>query len=131
MEQQVMQHVSQQESWSKLAIFIIFAVIFAIAPVALAFFLSPRKANPSKEESYECGLHPKGSPWIQFNVQYYMFALVFVIFDIEILYVYPWAVNFIELSKASILPTIEMFVFLGILTIGLAYAWKKGGLTWN
>ena len=118
--------------WPTLAIFSFIAILFASDPIFIAFFLRPQKGNPDKEATYECGLVPKGSPWVQFNVQYYLYGLVFLIFDIEILYVYPWAVNFIYFDQTmGIVVLIEMFVFLFILVMGLFYAWKKGALNWE
>lgn len=120
--------MSQQLAWSTLGIMAIFAVIFSTLPIAGAFFFRPRKGNAAKEATYECGLHPKETPLLKLHIQYYLFALAFLIFSIEILYVYPWAVNFKSLGLAAF---IEMLVFLLILLMGLLYAWKKGGLEWK
>lgn len=120
--------MSQELAWGSLGILMIFATIFATLPIAGAFFFRPRKAHDGKESTYECGLHPKKDTWNQINIQYYLFALAFLIFSIEILYVYPWAINFQKLGPAALL---EMFLFLGVLIVGLAYAWRKGGLEWK
>ena len=120
--------MSQELAWSTLGIMSLFAIVFSTLPIAGAWFFRPRKGNRSKEQSYECGLVPKGDPLSQFNIQYYLFALAFLIFSIEILYVFPWAVNFKTLGPVALL---EMFIFLGVLLLGLAYAWRKGGLEWK
>lgn len=120
--------MSQELAWSTLGIMFLFGIIFATLPIAGAFFFRPRRGNPSKEATYECGLHPKKTSWTQLNIQYYLFALAFLIFSIEILYVYPWAINFKKLGPLAL---VEMMVFLFILLVGLIYAWRKGGLEWN
>ena len=110
-----------------IAIFSVVAVIFPLLPVILARFVAPKKPSAIKNATYECGVETKGETWVQFRVQYYLFALIFVIFDIETIFVYPWAVAF---NKLGIFAFIEMIVFLGILAGGWAYAWKKGVLEW-
>ena len=107
---------------------VLFGIIFSTLPIAGAFFFRPTKGNDQKEATYECGLHPKTPPKLQVHIQYYLFALAFLIFSIEILYVYPWALNFKKLGGIAV---IEMFVFLTVLVMGLLYAWRKGGLEWN
>jgi len=120
--------VKQELAWSILGIMALFAIIFSTLPIAGAWFFRPRKGNVSKDATYECGLVPKTNPHSQLNIQYYLFALAFLIFSIEILYVYPWAINFKTLGVAALG---EMAVFLAILLMGLLYAWKKGGLEWK
>ena len=110
-----------------IAIFSVVAIIFPLLPVILARFVAPKKPSAIKNATYECGVETKGETWIQFRVQYYLFALIFVIFDIETIFVYPWAVAF---NKLGVFAFIEMIVFLGILAGGWAYAWKKGVLEW-
>ena len=83
--------------------------------------------TPLKYETYECGEITIGSTKINFGVRYYLYALVFVIFDVEVLFLFPWAVSFVELG---VIGFIEMMLFVGILTVGLIYAWKKGALEW-
>lgn len=123
--------MSQELAWGTLGIMALFAVIFSTLPIAGAFFFRPSKGNRTKEATYECGLHPKNDPQIQINIQYYLFALAFLIFSIEILYVYPWAINFQALKAQGPAALIEMFVFLSILLMGLLYAWRKGALEWK
>lgn len=110
------------------AVFAVFSLIFALIPLALAWFLAPRKPSPEKQAAYECGLASKGDPWIQYHVQYYVFALIFVIFDVEAVFIYPWAVAF---KKLGLFAFVEMLLFIGILAFGLAYAWKKRMLEWD
>ena len=108
--------------------FAAFAVVFPILPIVLARFVAPRKPSPTKQMSYECGMEPVGDPWAQFRVQYYIFALIFVIFDVEAIFIFPWAVGFKQLG---LLGFIEMGIFLAILGVGLIYAWKKRALEWD
>ncbi|MBI4436663.1 MAG: NADH-quinone oxidoreductase subunit A [Candidatus Omnitrophica bacterium] len=110
-----------------IAIFTAVAILFPLLPIVLAHFVTPKKPSPIKNATYECGMETKGETWVQFRVQYYLFALLFVIFDIETIFVYPWAVAF---NKLGLFAFVEMIVFLGILALGWAYAWKKGVLEW-
>ncbi len=92
-----------------------------------AWLLGPKKPGRIKQQTYECGLETVGESWVQFKVQYYLFALLFVIFDIEIAFLLPWAVAHARLGLFALL---EMVIFLGILVVGLVYAWRKGALEW-
>ena len=116
------------ESYAFLALFLLVAFLFALFPILLSRLVHPKKPSQSKNDPYECGLQSAGDPWIQFRVQFYLYALVFVIFDIEILFIYPWAVVFKDLG---LLGFVEMAVFIGILLIGLVYAWRKRALEWG
>ena len=109
-------------------IFFIFSLIFALIPLVLAWFLAPRKPSAVKQAAYECGLASTGEPWMQYHVQYYLFALIFVIFDIETVFIYPWAVAF---KKLGLFAFVEMAIFIAILAFGLIYAWKKKMLEWE
>lgn len=111
-----------------IGIFALFAVVFAILPLVLARLIAPRKPSPLKQMPYECGIEPVGDSWVQFRVQYYIYALVFVIFDVETIFIYPWAVGFRQLGLPGF---VEMMIFLAILAVGLVYAWKKGALEWD
>jgi len=104
------------------------AVVLAVAPLILAKFLAPKKPAPSKNAPYECGIESTGDPWVQFRVQYYVYALLFVIFDVEVVFIYPWALVW---KPLGMLAFAEMAIFLAILGVGLAYAWKKGVLEWE
>ncbi len=114
-------------------LYIIFFLILGISFVAAAFTASwlLRPKVPSdlvKNSPYECGEVVKGTSRVQFNVRYYLFALIFVIFDVEVLFVTPWAVVFRQLGMVAY---VEMVIFVLILALGLIYAWKKGALEWQ
>jgi len=111
-----------------LGVFLIVAVIFPFIPLVLAYFVAPKKSNPIKNATYECGIESKGDSWIQFRAQYYIYALIFVIFDIETIFIYPWAVAY---NQLGIFALVEMFIFIAILALGLVYAWKKNVLEWK
>ena len=104
------------------------AIVLGVAPLILARFVAPRKPGFSKQSPYECGLESQGDPWVQFNVQYYVYALLFVVFDAEVVFIYPWALVWKGLGPVVF---IEMALFLGILSVGLIYAWKRGVLEWR
>jgi len=104
------------------------AVILGVAPLLLARFVAPKKPGESKCAPYECGLESRGDPWVQFRAQYYLYALLFVIFDVEVIFLYPWALVWKGLGPMVFL---EMLLFLAVLGVGLAYAWKKGVLEWE
>ena len=104
------------------------AVVLGVAPLILAKFIAPKKPGKSKQAPYECGLESKGDPWVQFRVQYYVYALLFVIFDVEVVFIYPWALVWKGFGPAIFA---EMVLFLAILAVGLIYAWKKGVLEWE
>lgn len=88
-----------------------------------------RRDNPTEEKltTYECGEDPIGNPWIQFNIRFYVVALIFLIFEVEIVFLYPWATVFKEMGMFTF---VEMMIFIGILLVGYAYAWVKGDLSW-
>jgi len=111
-----------------LAVMVVLAVGFACAPLVLSAILAPKKPGEIKESAFECGLESKGDPWVQFKVQYYLYALAFVIFDIEVVFLYPWAVAFTGLSFGAFL---AMGVFILLLAESLIYLWIKGVLTWK
>ena len=108
------------------------AVGFALAPLALAWLwakaFSPHKPGPSKNAVYECGLEPTGDAWIQFKPGYYLYAIIFLVFDVEAIFLLPFAVAFTGLSWAA---CIAMLVFLLLLVEGLVWAWQKNVLVWN
>ena len=90
-------------------------------------FFRPSKYSAEKLTSYECGENPTGSPWIQFNIRFYVFALIFIVFDVEVAFLVPWAVAF---KKLGMFAFIEGLIFIAILAVGLAYVWAKGDLHW-
>jgi NADH:ubiquinone oxidoreductase subunit 3 (subunit A) len=104
------------------------AMAFGSIAMILSRLLQPHRPYPQKLETYECGMEPCGTAWVQFKNSYFLYALVFLIFDIETIFLYPWAVKFQSLGLFAI---IEMYIFLGILIIGFWYAWKEGALEWQ
>lgn len=103
------------------------AIGFALAPLVVEWVLAPRKRSLSKGDTYECGLLTTGETWVRFRIQYYIYALMFVVFDIETVFLYPWAVSYAGLGAFAL---VEMVIFLAMLAVGLAYAWSKGVLRW-
>jgi NADH-quinone oxidoreductase subunit A len=108
------------------------AVAFALTPIALAWLwakkFSPNKPGQDKNAIYECGLESKGDAWVQFRSEYYLYAIIFLIFDVETVFLLPFAVSFTGLSVGAFL---AMMVFLVLLVEGLVWAWQKGVLTWK
>lgn len=111
-----------------IVVFLGVAIIFPLMPLAIARLVAPRKPSKIKQDVYECGLESKGDAWVQFRVQYYLYAIVFVIFDVEAIFLIPWAVAFGGLSVGACL---AMLVFVLLLVEGLVYAWSKGVLEWT
>ena len=115
-----------------IVVLMIAAVLFALTPLALAWIwsrkFSPRKPGPDKNAIYECGLESKGDAWIPFKSEYYLYAIIFLIFDVETIFLLPFAVSFTHLSAGAF---VAMLVFLLLLVEGLAWAWQKGVLTWK
>jgi NADH-quinone oxidoreductase subunit A len=131
-----MDGVTQISEFGKILIFLITGIIM----VCLIFFvnrlLAPDHPNKEKQTSYECGEEPTGNAWLPFNSRFYVIALVFLLFEVEMVFVFPWATVFgsHEISsfepRWGLLSLIEMFIFLGILILGLVYVWVKGDLDW-
>jgi NADH-quinone oxidoreductase subunit A len=111
------------------------AVTAALTGAALVFLalwmaglVSPRSFNPQKGEPYECGIPTRGKSMSQFRVGYYLFAILFLMFDVETVFLFPWAVRMRELGASGVL---SIAIFFGVLVLGLAYAWRKGALEWK
>lgn len=113
--------------WLYVGVFAVVGLVLAAVPFLIVWALAPRVPYPQKRMTYESGVVPFGQAWAQFNVRYYLFALIFVIFDVEVIYLYPWAIVFRQLGKFAF---VEMVIFLVVLLLGLAYAWRKGALEW-
>lgn len=109
-------------------VFLIAGVVLVAGANFLSNLISPKSDNPQKREPYESGIATIGPTWVQFKVGYYLFAILFLIFDVEVAFLIPWAVVFKEISTIAI---VEVAIFLLILGLGLAYAWKKGALKWE
>jgi NADH-quinone oxidoreductase subunit A len=108
------------------------ALLTGLALVALALFIakliSPRSFNPQKGEAYECGIPTRGTSQTRFSVGYYLFAILFLMFDVEAIFLFPWAVEMQALKSSGV---VSIAVFFGFLVLGLAYAWRKGALKWK
>jgi len=115
------------KEFAAIGIFLVVAVGFGVITMATAWLVRPKKPNPLKETTYECGNDTKGETWIRFRSSYFLYALVFVVFDVETVFLYPWAVKFQALGLFAF---VEMFIFIAILLLGLWYAWKEGALEW-
>jgi len=112
-------------------VFLLVAVAFVAISVLLPRLFRPINPYSDKLTNYECGERPVGTPWIRFNMRFYIIAILFIIFDVEVLFIIPWAVEFRRLyPEMGLLVFFEMFLFLLILGIGLAYCWVKGHLEW-
>ena len=113
-------------------VLLIVVILTAIALVAVALgianAISPRSFNPQKGEAYECGIPTRGKSWMQFKVGYYLFAILFLMFDVETVFLFPWAVVVQDLGVYGL---VSILFFLVVLVLGLAYAWRKGALEWK
>jgi len=131
-----MQEVSQISEFGKILVFLISGLLITAGMLALNKLIAPNKPNPEKLASYECGEEPTGSSWVQLNSRFYVIALVFLLFDVEMVFIFPWATVFgshelmAEDSRWGWLSLTEMFIFMGILILGLVYVWVKGDLQW-
>lgn len=115
-----------------LSVFIALGVLLPLLALTIGRLLRPHVPSPEKRITYESGSDPTGEGWVQFHIRYYLFALLFVIFDVEAIFLYPWAVVYDSLRlKMGLFVFGEMFVFLFFLILGLAYAWKKKVLEWK
>jgi len=114
--------------FGKIFIFLIIGVVFVAAALIVNWFIRPHRAYPAKTSTYECGEVPTGDTSVKFNIRFYIVALIFLIFDVEVVFLFPWAVVF---QKLGMFAFIEMMVFLAILVVGYAYVWVKGDLEWD
>ncbi len=112
-------------------VFLALSVGFAVITLAISWALRPRVRSRKDEMAYECGEVPEGSPWVRFNVRFYLVALFFIVFDVEVVFLLPWAVVFKDmLAQMGSFVFWEMVLFVAILLVGLAYVWAKGDLAW-
>jgi NADH-quinone oxidoreductase subunit A len=109
-------------------ILLVAAMLLPAAGLGLSWLIRPKKPNPIKKSTYECGIETIGDTWVQFKAQYYIYALVFVVFDIEAIFLLPWAVAY---DKLELYALVEAVVFIVILALALVYAWRKGALRWT
>jgi NADH-quinone oxidoreductase subunit A len=108
-------------------VFIVLGAVTVVLMLGISRLLHPRNPTAVKLSTYECGEVPFGSSWVQFNIRFYVVALIFLIFDVEVALLYPWAVVF---RRLGLLAFVEAFIFIVILLAGLAYLWKEGDLDW-
>jgi NADH:ubiquinone oxidoreductase subunit 3 (subunit A) len=113
--------------WLFIGIFLVLAPVFPGLALIIPRIVAPKKPNPLKSQTYECGIETFGDTWVQFKAQYYIFALVFLVFDVEVVFLFPWAVAFNVLPLFAV---VEGVIFILILVAGLMYAWRKGVLEW-
>ncbi len=116
------------KDYFSIIIFLIIALGLSCAFIILNFLVSPKNPDPEKLSSYECGFEPFNDSRMQFDVRFYLVAILFIIFDLEIAFLFPWAIS---LGKIGFLGFISMMIFLFILTVGFVYEWKKGALDWE
>jgi NADH-quinone oxidoreductase subunit A len=116
------------EQYGFIGIMAIIAFAFPFIGLAVAWLLRPKRPDPLKNSIYECGVETIGETWVQFRAQYYLFALIFVVFDIEAIFLFPFAVAFNQLTLFAVF---EAILFVLILAVGLIYVWRKGALEWQ
>ena len=121
------------EQFGRVGVLLLFALLFPALPLIASFVfyrfrIRPEHPDPIKNATYECGVESEGSAWGQFHVRYYLFALGFVIFDIEVIFLYPWAVVHSTLAWSAL---VKAALFIGVLAFGLAYAWRRRALEWR
>src|SRR5256885_10762169 len=125
-------NAAENDPYLLIVVFAVAAVLFALVPLGLARLwakkFSPIKPGPDKNATYECGLESKGDAWVQFKSEYYIYAIIFLVFDVETIFLLPFAVAFTRLSVGA---CVAMLIFLLLLVEGLAWAWQKGVLTWK
>ena len=115
-------------TFGPVALFLVVAAIFPVIPLILTRFLAPRRPNRIKLEPYESGIETIGPTHVQFPIRYYLYALMFVIFDVEVIYLFPWALVY---DKLPIVAAVEMALFILLLLVGFAYAWRKRAFEWQ
>ena len=116
------------EQYIPIGIMAVLAVVFGVVLVNVNKWIGPRRPNEEKLSTYESGMEPVKSARERFSVKFYLVAMLFIVFDIEIVFMYPWAVIFKDLGVAGL---VEMLVFIGVLLVGYLYIWKKGALQWH
>lgn len=111
-----------------LVVVILTAIALVAVALGIARAISPRSYNPQKGEAYECGIPTRGQSWMQFKVGYYLFAILFLMFDVETVFLFPWSAVVQDLGVYGL---VSILFFIVVLVLGLAYAWKKGALEWK
>ena len=116
------------DKYSPILIFIVLALGFGLVTLALSYLVQPKYPESEKLSVYECGSEPFSDSRMPFPVRYYVIAMLFVIFDIEVIFLYPWAITFHDLGVIGL---IEMLIFIGLFVVAYVYAWRKGALEWD
>jgi NADH-quinone oxidoreductase subunit A len=122
------------ENYFPILMFVLVGIAVGVLPVAMGFILGPRRPDPEKLSPYECGFEAFEDARMKFDVRYYLIAILFILFDLEIAFLFPWASVFKDIvatESIKFFGFIEMMVFVGILIIGYVYAWAKGALEWE
>jgi len=121
-----------QSEWLYIGLFLLVGLFIPVAAIVTSTLLGPKKPNPIKQSTYECGLETVGDNWVQFKAPYYIFALIFLIFDVETVFLFPWAVAMNKTAPGAlgIFIALEGVIFILILLAGLVYTWRKGALEW-
>lgn len=131
-----MEEINQLSEFGKIAVFLILGLLFVLIAYGISYLLSKSKPSPGKLSTYECGEEPEGNSRIQFNNRFYVVALVFLLFDVEIVFLFPWSAVFAQDAIMSTIPAwgwfsfVEMIIFVCVLLVGLVYVWMKGDLVW-
>lgn len=115
-------------------IFLIVGIGFVVVTLLASMIFRPHRPSDTKQSTYECGEEPFGPAWLQFRVGYYIYALIFLIFDVEAVFIFPWAAGLLGFSKSpalAVLGFVDMLIFVSVLAVGLVWAWKKGVLEWK
>lgn len=115
-------------SFTLLLVAVLTAIVLAGCGLGVAMLISPRSYNPQKGQPYECGIPTRGQTWVQFRVGYYLFAILFLMFDVEAVFLFPWAVM---MKTMGVNGLVSVLFFMFVLILGLAYAWRKGALEWK
>jgi NADH-quinone oxidoreductase subunit A len=124
--------MTYSESYLMVSLFFIVGLALPVVALSIGRLLRPHNPTPAKEITYESGIDPVGGSWVQYNIRYYLFALLFVLFDVETVFLYPWAVAYDTLrNEIGLFVLVEMLIFVVLLVIGLIYAWKKKVLEWK
>ncbi len=116
------------ENYLPILVFLLVGVLFGLVPIALGYLIGPQRPDPEKLSPYECGFEAFADSRMRFDVRYYLVAILFIIFDLEIAFLFPWAV---VLDSIGLYGLLAMILFLGILVVGFIYEWKKGALEWE
>lgn len=116
-----------QTEWLYIGLFLVLGMVLPGVALVVSWLVAPKKPNPIKQSTYECGVETVGDAWVQYKAEYYIFALAFLIFDVETVFLFPWAM---ALDKLPLFAVVEGIIFILILLVGLMYLWRKGELEW-